>query len=867
MRPRIAAAVLVLLFCTSVAFAQTDAAVPQVADGQFIGGSFRTTFIVFNTGTVSAVVTIILTQDNAAPMQVTIPELGTNSTFSFTLGPGETRILQTNGSGAVTTGAARIQSNQNITVSAIFTLFGGDGSFVTEAGVGSSVTLTDFVLPVDATGTFNTGLALFNPGTGTATILLRLINASGQETARITITLAAGAHIAKFVAGAGEFFPSVSNFRGTLAVSSNVPIAAVTLRQNSNPITFTTLPVVARAITQLLFNLPQAANGVFAGGSFRTSFLIFNISLTPATVTLTLTRDDGTPFSVTIPGRGTAATFTLTLQPGESVILQTDGTGPLSAGAARVTSNVPIGVSAIFTTFAPDGRFITEAGVGDSPALTEFTLAVDTTGKFNTGVAFFVPGDESTTLTFRLFDRNGAAVGPAQTRTLASHQHLALFVTELIAGLQNFRGSLSITASRPTSALTLRQNSDPLTFTTVPVGRGAFVGGGTPQPAALLRRVFSNVTATSDQVLNATLPPGFRLSGTVNGPIQGFVVFAVDGNNIFVSTVNPATKRYLIIVPAATYSLLVCYTPQGIPTTTSTTLAFEDPSAVTVTADTTRDINIGAVPLFQVSGTVQGFSSIPSLTSPTVVFTSMDFKTGAIFPIASDGQYQGQLPGGSYRVSFTGSAQLGPLQFQGMTVYNIGTLTIASAATANFTVPATARLSGSLSNMEQFGPGAFSLMSAADLSIGTLPVSLVCNFPPYITSVLADPFSNTYQMILTAGRTHQLNVIAPINEGEMQAGVFTFPQPGEQLTINGDTTRNFAAPMLPPRVIFTGRVTDNAGQGVAKVSVSATSSQLTGGISATYSGFTQTDNSGNYRLVLLSGTNYTITFQPTPPQP
>jgi len=75
------------------------------------------------------------------------------------------------------------------------------------------------------------------------------------------------------------------------------------LRQNLVPLSYTSLPVLSTASTRQTLNLAHVANGTYAGGSFKTSFLIFNISTSPANVTLALTQDNGTPLNVTIPAR------------------------------------------------------------------------------------------------------------------------------------------------------------------------------------------------------------------------------------------------------------------------------------------------------------------------------------------------------------------------------------------------------------------------------------------------------------------------------------------------------------------------------------------------------------------------------------
>jgi hypothetical protein len=471
------------LFLARGVQAQNRFYLSQVANGNFGDGSFRTTFILFNNTDTDATTSLKLTDDNGSPLTVTIAELGRGSEFNIALSAGSSRILQTDGLGSLAVGGATVTSTASIGASAVFTIYDVRGKYVTEAGVGNSKLLTEFVFPVDVTGSFNTGLALLNIGGGDALITTILRGTDGQEAGRTTLTLQSNNHMARFVAGQGQLFPAVSNFRGTLLVQSSIPIAAVVLRQNQTPISYTSLPVVPTSSTTQSLNLAQVANGSYSGGSFKTSFLLFNLASTAADVTLSLTKDDGSPFPVTILGQGTNSRFSIPLAACASAFLQTDGSGSVTAGAATITSNVPIGASGIFSIFNPQGVFQTEAGVGDSPMLTSLTLPVDITDSFDTGVAFFNPGSSPITLTLKLLDWSGALAGSSATINLAGKQHAASFVSQIFAGTDIFRGSVAISATGGVASLTLRQNSSILSYTTLDVVSGA-ASGKSAQPSS-----------------------------------------------------------------------------------------------------------------------------------------------------------------------------------------------------------------------------------------------------------------------------------------------------------------------------------------------------------------------------------------------
>ena len=93
---------------------------------------------------------------------------------------------------------------------------------------------------VDSIGVRDTGLALLDPpGSGRATITLRLYDQSFNLIDDETFSLAGENHLPRFIK---EFFSEVeqaSEMLGSLTVSSYVPLVSVTLRQNDDPaITF-----------------------------------------------------------------------------------------------------------------------------------------------------------------------------------------------------------------------------------------------------------------------------------------------------------------------------------------------------------------------------------------------------------------------------------------------------------------------------------------------------------------------------------------------------------------------------------------------------------------------------------------------------
>ena len=487
MHSRYASLLLAVSLTAASVWPQSTAAfevfLPHIADGVISGTAYRTTFILVNPEREPAELTLELTGDDGNPLELRLFERGAlagqASQFSFRIPAGGSRVFETSGSGAGQVGAARIVSGSRIVASGIFSILDMNGTVVTEAGIGSSPPLQDFRLPVDITGTFNTGVALFNPGQDTSNATIELFNSAGASVGRTDLRLPPRNHVARF---ADQFFQLAGQIEGSLRVSSNVPLAAIAIRMNSAPLAFTTLPVVSERSLQTSFNLPQIANGTFPGGRYRTSFMIFSLSGTEAAINIRLTDDDGNPFEAPIRDLGSNSNFDLVLPGNSSRLLKTTGDGPLRSGSARITSSMPVGVSAAFSIFNGQDNFVTETGVGDSPPHSAATLPVSVTNNFDTGMALFNPKSSPVDVSMTLIDNGGRrlhASGNSQQTlqnvriTLAPGGHLARFVSNFFGGLSDFNGTLGIAASDEISILTLRQNNASLSLTTLPVEPGA----------------------------------------------------------------------------------------------------------------------------------------------------------------------------------------------------------------------------------------------------------------------------------------------------------------------------------------------------------------------------------------------------------
>ncbi|RPJ87327.1 MAG: carboxypeptidase regulatory-like domain-containing protein [Acidobacteria bacterium] len=854
-------------FCLSVC-AETLYYLPHIANGQAGATSIRTTFIVLNRSGVSQQLHLILTKDNGDPLPVTLTGYGSpQSTYLLTLNPGQTRFLQTDGNGSLASGAAYAQAYSNnredVGLSAVFSIY-QNGRFATEAGVGDSQTSGDFIIPVDSQGPFNTGVAIYNAGGAEAQFSIRLFNESGQQIgSEKWYTVVPGGHMAKFVTGANEYFPSVASHRGVLWLTGGqgMNLSALTIRQIANPLSFTTLPAVPVTATRRSFNLPQVGNGRVSGlGVLKTTFVLFNAFSGSVTATVTLTRDDGTPFPVTIPGvANNTATFQVNLPGYGSAFLQTDGTGDLAAGSARITASANIGVSAIFTLYDEQGNFKTEAGVGESATFDTLTLPVDTTGSFNTGVALFNPNSTPLNATMRFLDLNGDPVAPADTIQLPGYGHKARYVTEFVSGQLNRQGSLIVEATPPVVAVALRQHADPLVFSTLPVLDNAFLGQA--RASALLPRNRSEVEVESDTTVDVDLPVGLKLSGTITAPagqeISSAEVTATSGQTRFIGSFNPANNQYLVIVPSGQYTVSVRY-KLAVSSGANLSLSYTHPSVTPVTADTARDLSLPSADLTSVKGQVSGLGLLPAHGEARVHFWSTDRGTESSALLDATGAFALALPGSE---EYSASVVVQDLQ-----IPEAKPEQLAFYLPKTTTVPASGEVAVAASLPPMRTLSGSSPAGSKVRAVETQPDSESSPFSQQTSSEEA-----TYRMTLVKDRTYKvsatLDLFPNAFAGGDEFGVITFPVPAETLTLGGDAVRDRGHGEISGQVTIQGRVRRPDGSGVAGCLVLLSSNVPLGLSGFNYSAGITTDSEGYYSFNILKGGNYSISFIPPRPMP
>jgi hypothetical protein len=248
-------------------------------------------------------------------------------------------------------------------------------------------------------------------------------------------------------------------------------------------ILFCILATTTICTAQSVLYFPQIAEGVQAGGFGWGIVIAITNPAAPGTAVasgaLALTKDDGTPFTMTLKNGNssiTGDTFPFQLGGGQITIFLSAGesgqsSAPLATGFATVSSNLPVAGGVIFSEQGFRGR-IAEAGVGAATPLTAqmiIALAPSPTNPDSpaSAVALANPGTGTANITFQLLDPNGGTAAPAVTRTLAANHHTAFFASQLFPNV-TIGGTLQILSDLPLAATALLFENNGQ-FATIPV--------------------------------------------------------------------------------------------------------------------------------------------------------------------------------------------------------------------------------------------------------------------------------------------------------------------------------------------------------------------------------------------------------------
>ncbi len=272
---------------------------PQLADG----GGYATTVVLLNTSNAAQSGTLNTYAGDGSPLAVQTVNGPAGSAFAYSIPPGGTYVLRTDGSPAATNvGWVSLTPGSGTTtpVGAGIFEYSQNGVLTAESGIPSAALTTHARIFVDTSEGHDTGLALANPGSGSASIVLTAYQMDGSTragTGQGSVVLNANGHAAGFVDQQIAGLPA--GFQGVLDIASSSPFAALTLRSLVNArgdFLLTTFPVAD-------MNQPAPAPIVFPqiadGNGFTTEFILLSAGSAGA-ATISFFGDQGTPLSLAV---------------------------------------------------------------------------------------------------------------------------------------------------------------------------------------------------------------------------------------------------------------------------------------------------------------------------------------------------------------------------------------------------------------------------------------------------------------------------------------------------------------------------------------------------------------------------------------
>jgi len=221
--------------------------------------------------------------------------------------------------------------------------------------------------------------------------------------------------------------------------------------------------------------LAQVGDGPPGAGSLQTTVVVSNLTNSTAMGELAFFDEAGQPMQLLVNGTmGSTFDFNIESFSGNSFV--TSGTSPtVKVGWAKISSNVPVGGTAVFGILGADGSVETEAGVGTSAGSSYSIGAVQKTieGSFDSGIAVVNISNQVATARIDAIDQDGdlVAINDQLLRNLQPGEHVARFLSQIFEDLadQDFDGTIRITGNAPLAAVILRTAKGKV-LSSLPVG-------------------------------------------------------------------------------------------------------------------------------------------------------------------------------------------------------------------------------------------------------------------------------------------------------------------------------------------------------------------------------------------------------------
>jgi hypothetical protein len=452
--------------CLTVSAAAPSSSITKIIPHLADGAGWTTRVILVNTNSQQSADFEIKFWDETGNA-LTLP-LGTDgnwSDFIGTIPPGSSRTIQTAGTSVNTVeGWAEVIVPSAVGGTSIFTF-----NNTTEAGAALSASgAQQIYFPFDNTPGFTTGLALANPGTQDAVVTFTLFDDFGNELLTTQLTVPKRGHWANtvnYAISSTSDFSLANGKRGVIQISSPVALYSLGIRgRGNNPALFTSLDG--------LFSVP-AGNKVVPhlanGGGWATSIILINTDTAPAPFAINFFHEDGSPFPLPLGPDGLAASLSGVIQPGQTRILQTDGSGAnLLEGWAQLVTAKSIGGTCIFTESGASEAAVTISAAGG----TTLYVPYDNTSPFLTGLALSNTTNQSGSLSITFTTEAGQTIQPPQSIPPLNPQgHLALTLFDNSYGVTNTRGVVKVQSNISMFGVGIRSRNVGgfYTFTSLPV--------------------------------------------------------------------------------------------------------------------------------------------------------------------------------------------------------------------------------------------------------------------------------------------------------------------------------------------------------------------------------------------------------------
>src|SRR2546428_4616893 len=243
-----------------------------VAGGDASGQHYVTLLQAVNNNSAPTTGHVSLFSDSGTPLAVLFDGQSPQSTIDIKLDSGQSRQIQITLNGPVTGGWMKIDYSPCDALTTVVLDSWSGPKLVSEIGINpASDVLSAIDIAAETDGVLNTGIAVANPDAGPAYVLIRLWDPNtGAVLAGNILSLAANAHVARYLTELFPSIPNISQIRAKVSVDScsgsdcnfggGNGFIATAVRTNGDQ--FTTIPVADRPSggNQIRI-LPQVAFG------------------------------------------------------------------------------------------------------------------------------------------------------------------------------------------------------------------------------------------------------------------------------------------------------------------------------------------------------------------------------------------------------------------------------------------------------------------------------------------------------------------------------------------------------------------------------------------------------------------------------